>query len=55
MSLRRTIELVFTDERLITPSGLCIVGSMLSNSEFVEYCNRRRDIPKRKFLMEISS
>ena len=47
MSLRRTIELVFTDERLITPSGLCIVGSMLSNSEFVEYCNRRRDIPKR--------
>jgi len=47
MRLRRTIELCFTDERLITPSGLCIVGSMLSNSEFVEYCNRRQDIPKR--------
>ena len=47
MRLRRTIELCFTDERLITPSGLCIVGSMLGNSEFVEYCNRRRDIPKR--------
>ena len=47
MRLRRTIELCFTDERLITPSGLCIVGSMLSNSEFVEHCNRRQDIPKR--------
>ena len=47
MRLRRTIELCFTDERLITPSGLCIVGNMLGNSEFVEYCNRRQDIPKR--------
>lgn len=47
MRMRRTIELCFTDERLITPSGLCIVGNMLGNSEFVEYCNRRQDIPKR--------
>ena len=47
MRLRGTIELCFTGERLITPSGPCIVGSMLSNSEFVEYCNRRQDIPKR--------
>lgn len=47
MHIRRTIELVLSDERLITPSGLTIVGNMLSRSEFVQYFNLRRDIPKR--------
>ena len=47
MSIRQTIELYFTGERLITPSGLSSVGNMLSKSEFVRYCNQRRDIPKR--------
>lgn len=47
MCVRKTIELVLTDERLITPSGLGVVGNILANSEFVEYCNQRRDIPKR--------
>ena len=47
MRIRRTIELGLSDERLITPSGLTIVGNMLSRSEFVQYFNLRRDIPKR--------
>lgn len=33
-------EVVFTSERLITPSGLGIVGGMLGKSEFVTQCNR---------------
>ena len=37
---RRKIELVFTNERLITPSGLSIVGGLLGKSEFVSYANR---------------
>lgn len=47
MSLHRSIELVVKHERLITPSGLCIVGNILGRGEFVENCNQRRDIPKR--------
>lgn len=47
MRIRRTIELVLSDERLITPSGLTIVGNMLSRSEFVQYFSLRRGIPKR--------
>ena len=35
MSIRQTMELYFTGERLITPSGLSSVGNMLSKSEFV--------------------
>ena len=34
------IKVVFSDERLITPSGLSIVGGMLGKSNFVNYCNR---------------
>ena len=33
-------EIVFTDERLITPSGLSIIGGMLGKSDFVKWCNR---------------
>lgn len=33
-------KVVFSDERLITPSGLSIVGGMLGKSEFVKHCNR---------------
>ena len=47
MCIRRTIELVMTDGRYITPSGLSIIGNMLSRSDFVQYCNQRRDIPRR--------
>ena len=34
------IKVVFSNERLITPSGLNIVGSMLGKSNFVKRCNR---------------
>ncbi len=34
------IKVVFTNERLITPSGLTIVGGMLGKSDFVQQCNR---------------
>ena len=34
------IKIVFTNERLITPSGLTIVGGMLGKSSFVKQCNR---------------
>ena len=34
------IKVVFTNERLITPSGLTIVGGMLGKSDFVKQCNR---------------
>lgn len=34
------IEVVYSNERLITPSGLSIVGGMLGKSNFVKRCNR---------------
>ena len=34
------IKVVFTNERLVTPSGLTIVGGMLGKSDFVKRCNR---------------
>jgi len=34
------IKVVFSDERLITPSGLSIIGGMLGKSDFVKRCNR---------------
>ena len=37
---QRKIEVVFTNERLITPSGLSIVGGLLKKSEFVRLANR---------------
>ncbi len=37
---RPPFEIVFTDERLITPSGLGIVCGMLGKSDFVKQCNR---------------
>ena len=37
---RRKIEVVFTNERLITPGGLSIVGGLLEKSEFVRFANR---------------
>ena len=44
---RKKIEVVFTNERLITPSGLSIVGGLLSKSDFVRYANRMPVRPKR--------
>ena len=44
---QRKIEVVFTNERLITPSGLSIVGGMLKKSEFVRLANRMPVIQKR--------
>lgn len=37
---KQQIKVVFSDERLITPSGLNIVGGMLGKSNFVKRCNR---------------
>ena len=37
---QRKIEVVFTNERLITPSGLSIVGGLLRKSELVRLANR---------------
>ena len=34
------IRVVYSDERLITPSGLGIIGGMLGKSDFVKRCNR---------------
>ena len=34
------IKVFFSDERLITPSGLSIIGGMLGKSDFVKSCNR---------------
>ena len=33
-------KVVFSNERLITPSGLGIIGGMLGKSDFVKRCNR---------------
>ena len=33
-------KVVFTNERIITPSGLGIIGGMLGKSDFVKRCNR---------------
>ena len=33
-------EIEFSDERLITPSGLSIIGGMLGKSNFIKHCNR---------------
>jgi len=37
---RRKLEVIFTNERLITPSGLSIVGGLLGRSDFVRHSNR---------------
>ncbi len=37
----------FSDERLITPSGLSLVGTLLGKSKFVKRCNRASISPKR--------
>ncbi len=34
------IKVIFSNERLIAPSGLNIVGGMLGKSSFVKRCNR---------------
>lgn len=44
---QRKIEVVFTNERLITPSGLSIVGGLLGKSDFVRFANRIPIKPKR--------
>ena len=40
----RTIHVEFSDERLITPSGLVFVGQILGKSDFVKKMNRAPDI-----------
>lgn len=34
------IKVVLSNERLVTPSGLAIIGAMLGKSDFVKWCNR---------------
>ena len=41
------IVVQFSDERIISPSGLAIVGGMLGKSDFVKRCNRIPVEPKR--------
>ena len=36
----KQIKVVYSNERLITPSGLNIVGGMLGKSNYVKRCNR---------------
>ncbi len=36
----RKIDIELSEERLITPSGLSLVGMVLGKSEFVKRCNR---------------
>ena len=38
--MTKQIKVVYSNERLITPSGLNIVGGMLGKSNFVKRCNR---------------
>ena len=33
-------KVVFSNERILSPSGLGIVGGMLAKSDFVKRCNR---------------
>ena len=37
----------FSDERLITPSGLSLVGQMLGKSNFIKKCNNMKVDGKR--------
>ena len=41
------IEVVFGNERIISPSGLNIVGAMLGKSDFKKRCDLRKVDPKR--------
>ena len=41
------IEVVLGNERIISPSGLNIVGAMLGKSDFKKRCDRRKVDPKR--------
>ena len=41
------IKVVFGNERIITPSGLGIVGGMLGKSNFRKHCDRQKVDPKR--------
>ena len=41
------IKVVIGKERIITPSGLGIVGGMLGKSDFRKHCDRQKINPKR--------
>ncbi len=43
----KTIKIEFSDERLITPSGLSLVGQVLGKSDLVSRCNKLMDKDKR--------
>ena len=38
----RKIEVVLSDERLITPSGLCMVGQAMAKSDLIKKAARMR-------------
>ena len=48
------IEVVLSDERLITPSGLTFVGQILGKSDFVKKMNRA-PISKEYFQSQIKN
>ena len=43
----KTLTVVFSNERLITPSGLSFVGQMLGKSSFIKKCNNMKVDGKR--------
>lgn len=43
----KNIQIEFTNERIIPPSGLAVVGAILGKSNFVKHCNRMDITPNR--------
>jgi len=46
MTMKKLV-ITFSDERLITPSGLSLVGQMLGKSNFIKKCNNLKVDGKR--------
>ena len=51
----RKIEVVLSDERLITPSGLCMVGQAMEKSDLIKKAARmrtdKRSQPQKKMVI----
>ena len=45
--LMKKLVIEFSNERLITPSGLSLVGQMLGKSNFIKKCNNMKVDGKR--------
>ena len=50
---RPRFNVVFGNERIITPSGLSIIGAMLGKSDFIKFCNHIPvDLESEKFSLQ---